>query len=110
MIEMQEDTDLLSYNVFGFAIIRANKITVSLNVHKGGKILGRTLEKELETPLQMINNLILMPFGAWIVEDETHFTPGRLDPYDGEAYELNKDVISEVIKSALATIRGSVLR
>jgi len=110
MINMKDDLNLLFYNVFGFAVIRSNKITVSLNMHKNGKILGRTLDKELDEPLKMVEGIILMPFGAWIVENETHFTPGRLDEYDGEVYEINKKIISDVIKSALATIRGAVLR
>jgi hypothetical protein len=107
---LKEETNLLYYNVFGLAIIRSNKIAVSLNVHKSGKILGRTLEKELKTRLKMVDVPILIPFGAWVVQDETYFTPGRLEGYDAEAFELNKEVISDVIKSALAAIRGAVLK
>lgn len=110
MLEMKEDTYLLFYNVFGVAVITADKITVSLNVHKNGKIRGVMLEHELETPLLNVSVPILLPFGGWVQEDDSYFTPGRLDGYDAEAFEINKEAISKVIKSALGTVKGAVLR
>ena len=110
MINMKDDVHLLFYNVFGAAVITADKITVSLNVFKNGKIRGRSLEHELETPLRNVAVPILLPFGAWVEEDETYFTPGKLDSYDAEAFEENKEVITRVINSALDTVKGAVLR
>jgi hypothetical protein len=110
MINMKDDLYLLFYNVFGVAVITADKITVSLNVFKDGKIRGRTLEHELETPLQQIPRPVILPFGAWVEEEKSFFTPGRLDDYDAEAFELNKEVITRIMNSALDTVKGAVSR
>lgn len=110
MLDLQKDTHLLFYNVFGVAVINADKITVWLNIHKDGKIQGRTLQKELESPLSNVTIPIMLPFGAWVQEDQIHFTPGRLEGYDMEAYETNKEVIDGIINSALGLVRGAVSR
>ena len=110
MINTQTDTHLLFYNVFGVAYITADKITVALNISKSGRIQGRTLEKELETPLPHVQTQIILPFGAWVQENETYFTPGRLEGYDAEAYEINKVGIDEIINSALTLIKGAVTK
>jgi len=99
---------ILFYNVFGVCEISAEQIKVSLNISKSGRIQGRTLAKELETPLPHVAVPIMLPFGAWVQEDEIYFTPGRLDGYDAEAYETNKAIIDKIINSALGTIKGAV--
>lgn len=102
------DTRLLFYNVFGVAIVFPGKIVVSLNIHKDGKIQGRMLEKELETNLINVSKTILIPFGAWVDQADIQFTPGRLEGYDAESYETNKEVIDSTITAALGLIRGAV--
>src|SRR5215213_6095071 len=110
MLNLKDDTHLLFYNVFGVAIIHPDKVVVWLNIHKDGKIQGRTLEKELDTRLSNIAMPIMLPFGAWVQEDQLYFTPGRLEAYDMEAYETNKEVIDGIINSALGLLRGAVSR
>jgi len=110
MLDLQKDTHLLFYNVFGVAIITEDRIIVSLNIHKDGKIHGRTLRKELDTRLSNVSIPIMLPFGAWVQEDQIYFTPGRLEAYDMEAYEVNKEVIDGIINSALGLVRGAVSR
>ena len=106
---VENETHVLEYNVFGFAMITSEKVSVSLNLCKAGRIQGRMLVHELETPLLEVHVPILLPFGAWIERDGIHFVPGRLDGYDAEAYEMNKETVDRIIKSALATARGAVL-
>jgi hypothetical protein len=110
MIDLQKDTHLLFYNVFGIATIAEDKLTVQLNLHKDGRLQGRTLSKELDTPLQNVSVPFLMAFGAWVQENEIYFTPGKLEGYDAEAYEINKTVIDEIINSALTLVKGAVSR
>lgn len=108
MLRTKEDTHLLFYNVFGFCQIERDQTRVSLNIYKDGKIQGRVLQKELDAPLPHVSRAIIMPFGAWVQEDQVYFTPGKLEGYDAEAYEINKTIIDEIIKSALNTIKGAV--
>lgn len=110
MLNTKTDTHLLFFNVFGIAIITEDRVVVSLNIHKDGKVQGRTLEKELDARLPLVDKPILVPFGAWVQEDQTHFTPGRLEGYDAEAYETNKEIIDGIINSALGLVRGAVSR
>lgn len=108
MLKTKEDTHLLFYNVFGTAAIAADKLTIQLNLHKDGRLQGRTLSRELDTPLLNVSKPILLAFGAWVQENEIYFTPGKLEGYDAEAYEINKTTIDEIINSALALVKGAV--
>lgn len=108
MIDLQKDTHLLFYNVFGIARVTEDKLIVQLNLHKDGRLQGRTISKELNTPLLNVSVPFLLSFGAWVQADEIYFTPGKLEGYDAEAYEINKAVIDEIINSALALVKGAV--
>lgn len=105
---MREDTNVLFYNVFGFAEITADKITVSLNMSRDGRIQGRLLDHELADKLTNVSARILLPFGAWVEADDIQFTAGRLEGYDVEAYMANQAIIDKVILSALELIKGAV--
>ena len=112
MINVKDDVHLLFYNVFGVAIIREDKITVSVNAYKNGGIRGRVLEHELDTQLvrlERVDKPVLLPFAAWVTEDKILFSPGRMTDYDAEMYVINKDVIEPIIKSAIGLIRGALL-
>lgn len=111
MLETKENIYLLFYNVFGMAIISADKITVSVNGYSSrdsSQVHSRRLTQELEDEMKMLDRPIAIPFGAWVDENETRLTTGKLDPYDEEIYQLNKDRIDELIKSALAPFKGSI--
>ena len=108
--ELQDD--ILFFNVFGVAIILQDRITVSINAYIAGRLRGRTLEHELETQmakLERVDRPILVPFGAFVTENEIDFLPGRLTDHDAEIYVINKPIIEPIIKSAIGLIRGSLL-
>jgi hypothetical protein len=112
MIDAELDDHLLSYNCFGFAIIRADGITVSVNAYKYGRPYGRTLEHELgtkEVKLERVEQPVLLPWAAWVTETEIQLAAGRMEDYDAEMFVINKEIIERVIKAAIATIRGTLL-
>jgi hypothetical protein len=113
MIDPELDPHLLSYNCFGVAIILEDRITVSVNAYKAGRLLERTLEHELQTheaKLEGIDRMILVPYAAWVTENEIYYVPGRLTDHDNEIYVFNKRIIEPIIKAAIATVRGALLR
>jgi hypothetical protein len=113
MFESQRDTDLLVYNCFGMAIIHPHKIIVSVNGYKYGRGLERMLKHELKTEevkLDRADHPVLLPFGAYVTEDDIYLAPGRMEDYDAEMYVINKEIIEKIIKSAIGVLRGGLLK
>ena len=89
---------------------------ISDNLHEelqSGRVRGRTLEHELQkqaVQLERVDHPVLLPFGAWVTEDEIYLSPGRMEAYDAEMYLINRDIIESIIKSAIGLIRGALLK
>jgi hypothetical protein len=105
--------DILFFNVFGAAIILQDRISVSVNAYKRGRLRAREFKQELTTQmakLQGIDSPILVPFCALLSEDEILYLPGRMTDRDAEKYVINKSVIEPIIKNAIGLIRGALLK
>lgn len=105
-------SDLLFYNVFGLAIIMPDRITVSVNAYKRGRLASRSLEHELKeqaASLEGVDRPILVPFAAWVAEDAISLVPGRMTDKDAEVYVFNKGVIEPIIEAVIRTVRGALL-
>jgi len=107
-----KDVYLFFYNAFGMAIISKDTVTVSVNGYNSNDsshVRGRRLEKELEDEIKLLDRPMAIPFAAWVDDSGVRLTVGKLDDYDKEIYEANKEVIDELIKSALAMFKGHLM-
>lgn len=110
---LKKEEQYTTYNTFGLAIISRNTITVSVNAHmtrSEKRVQKRRIEKEMEPgdEIKMLDRPIAIPFGAWVDADEVTLTTGSLDHYDEEVYQINKDKIDTLIKSALELFKGHI--
>ena len=110
---LQEDTDILFYNVFGAVDVQsAEEMTVTAYFMRRGIAYPvsnkRELHKELSKPLVHFAAPLIVPFGAWVDQDDIHVAVPELTGYDDQFLKMNIKAIVKQIKEVVATLKGSI--
>lgn len=96
------ETDVLFYNIFGYIQINADEIILkatAVKLNADPDKLERSNTQVVEHELKLYQTPFIISFGAWVTEKDIKFAVGKLEGYEREVYEANKDFIDKQIRS-----------
>lgn len=76
-------------------ILKATAVKLNADPDK----LEKSNTQVVEHNLKKYQTPFIMAFGAWVTEKDIKFAVGKLEGYEREVYEANKDFIDKQVRS-----------
>lgn len=106
---LQEDKDVLYYNIFGIVEINKDEVRVTANLIRLGMLKPAVLRIEPKTEIKNFSKPFIVSFGAWLDNDDVHVGIGQMDEYEKEVFQSNREIISNAIRDGAGLLKGALV-
>jgi hypothetical protein len=96
------DTDVLFYNVFGYILVDDEGLHIratAVKLNKDPEQMEKNNRIDMPNDLVQYQSPFIIPFGAWVVNNEIKFAVGAMDGYEREVYKINQEFIDKQIRT-----------